>query len=52
MTLEIVKYYRELAQTCTRLARACPHSATSHKLEEIALELMQKAKELEDSQPT
>lgn len=51
MILEIAKYLRDLAQTCTRLARACPHSATSHGLEEVALDLMAKAKELEDFQP-
>jgi hypothetical protein len=51
MMLEVVKYLRDLAQTCTRLARACPHSATSHGLEEIAVDLMAKARELEDFQP-
>lgn len=44
---EIVRYLRELAQTCTRLARACPDLATSHGLEEVALDLMAKARELE-----
>jgi hypothetical protein len=51
MVLEIAKYLRDLAQTCTRLARTCPHSATSRGLEEIAIDLMAKAKELEDFQP-
>jgi hypothetical protein len=50
MMQEVIKYLRDLAQTCTRLARACPHVATSHGLEEIALDLMAKAKELEDVQ--
>jgi hypothetical protein len=50
MMQEVIKYLRDLAQTCTRLARACPHVATSHGLEEIALDLMAKAKELEDIQ--
>lgn len=49
--LEIIKYMRDLAQTCTRLARACPHLATAHGLEEIAVDLMAKAKELEDFRP-
>ncbi len=45
--LETIKYLRDLAQTCTRLARACPHSPTAHGLEEIAIDLMAKARELE-----
>jgi hypothetical protein len=48
MLEELIKYLRDLAQTCTRLARACPHPPTSYGLEEIALDLMAKAKELED----
>jgi hypothetical protein len=50
MTLELIKYLRDLAQTCTRLARTCPDLATSHGLEEIAVDLMAKAKELESLQ--
>jgi F420-dependent methylenetetrahydromethanopterin dehydrogenase len=50
MTQELIKYLRDLAQTCVRLARVCPHLATSHGLQEIALDLMAKAKELEESQ--
>lgn len=49
--LEVIKYLRDLAQTCTRLAHTCPHLATAHGLEEIAHDLMAKAKELEDLQP-
>jgi hypothetical protein len=49
--LEVIKYLRDVAQTCTRLARACPHQATAHGLEEVAHDLMAKAKELEDFQP-
>jgi hypothetical protein len=45
--MDIVTYLREIAQTCTRLARTCPHLATAHGLEEIAVDLMAKAKELE-----
>jgi hypothetical protein len=36
-----------MAQACTRLARACPDLATAHGLEEIAVDLMAKAKEIE-----
>jgi len=45
--LETIKYLRDIAQTCTRLARACPDVATAHRLEEIAVDLMAKANELE-----
>jgi hypothetical protein len=45
--IDTVKYLREIAQTCTRLARACPHTATAHGLEEVAVDLMAKAQELE-----
>jgi hypothetical protein len=50
MIPEIVNHLRVLAQTCTRLARGCPHLATCHGLGEIAIELMTKAKALEDFQ--
>ena len=43
-------YLRDLAQRCTGLARECPHIVTSHQLEAIAVELMQKAAELDDLQ--
>jgi hypothetical protein len=46
MTREITNYLREVALTCTRLARACPHLPTSHGLEEVAAGLMTKAAEL------
>lgn len=46
---ELIRYLRETAQTCTGLARVCPHLATAHGLEEIAYDLMAKAKELEDT---
>jgi hypothetical protein len=48
MISDVAKYLRELAQTCTRLARVCPHLATSQGLEEIAADLMAKARELEE----
>lgn len=46
MVREIIRYLRDIAQTCTRLARACPDLATSRGLEEVALDLMAKASEL------
>jgi hypothetical protein len=46
---EIIRYLREMAQTCTSLARVCPHPATAHGLEEIAHDLMARAKDLEDT---
>ena len=48
MISDVAKYLRELAQTCTCLARVCPHLATSQGLEEIAADLMAKARELEE----
>ena len=45
--MDTIKYLREIAQACTRLARTCPHLSTSHGLEEIAVDLMAKAHELE-----
>ncbi len=50
MILEITKYLREIAQTCISLARVCPHRATALGLEEVAADMMAKAKELEDLQ--
>jgi hypothetical protein len=47
MVEDFIQYLRELAQTCTRLARACPDLATSRGLEEVAVDLMAKARELE-----
>lgn len=48
MISEIIKYLREIAQTCVSLARACPDRATAVGLEEVAADMMAKAKELED----
>jgi hypothetical protein len=48
MIAQLVKYLRETAQSRVRLARTCPHLPTSHGLEEIAADLMAKAKELDD----
>jgi len=47
MITDTIAYLREIAHTCTRLARTCPHRATSHALEEVAHDLMAKAQELE-----
>ena len=41
-------YLREQAQRCVRLARDCPHPPTSHELEAIGVELMEKAAELDE----
>jgi len=41
-------YLREQAHRCVRLARDCPHSPTSHALEAIGIELMEKAAELDE----
>jgi hypothetical protein len=45
-------YMRELAHRCTRAARECPHLPTSHELEAIGVELMEKAKELDELNQT
>jgi len=50
MISEVTKYLRQMAQTCISLARVCPHRATALGLEEIAADMMAKAKELEDLQ--
>jgi len=38
-------YLRQQAQRCVQAARGCPHRPTSHELEAIAIELMEKAAE-------
>ena len=48
MIAEITNYLRTTAQTCILLARACPDTATSRGLEEVAIDLMAKAKEIEE----
>jgi hypothetical protein len=40
-------YVREKAQRCVALARSCPDSGTSHALEALAIEFMERAAELE-----
>lgn len=43
-----VSYLREQAQRCVRLARDCPDAQTSHALEALSLDLMEKAAELDE----
>jgi hypothetical protein len=43
----IALYLREKAQRCMALARSCPHLATSHALEALGVEWMEKAAEIE-----
>ena len=40
-------YLRERAQKCVRLARDCPHWQTSHELEALGVDLMEKAAEVD-----
>jgi hypothetical protein len=51
MISNIAEYLRELAPKCTRLARRCPHLATSHELGALSVDLMLKAKQLEELEP-
>jgi hypothetical protein len=46
--LEVIRYLRELAHDCGRIARDCPYPRTSRVLEELAVDIMAKAKEIED----
>jgi hypothetical protein len=48
MIAEITNNLRSTAHTCILLARACPDMATSRGLEEVAIDLMAKAKEIEE----
>ena len=41
-------YLREQAHRFIRLARDCPHRPTSHQLEAIGMELMEKASEIDE----
>jgi len=47
-----VSYLRGLAHRCVRLAHICPDRKTSHELEAIAAELMDKAAEIEKGTET
>jgi len=46
--IEIVQFLRTLAHQTIVLARQCPDRKTAHGLEELAVELMDKALELEE----
>ena len=46
---EIANYLRKTAETCVFLARACPDMPTARGLEEMAIDLMAKAKEIEET---
>ena len=48
MVAEITNYLRSMAQTCIILARACPDMQTSRALEEMAIDLAVKAREIEE----
>ena len=48
MIEEVTNYLRSTAHTCILLVRACPDMATSRSLEEVAIDLMAKAKEFEE----
>ena len=48
MIAEITNYLRSMAHTCILLARACSDMATSRSLEEVDIDLMAKAKEIEE----
>jgi hypothetical protein len=41
-------FLREQAQRCARLARECPHLPTSHELEAMGMDLMERAAELDE----
>jgi hypothetical protein len=45
--VEIVHFLRTVAQRCITLARQCPDTKTTHGLEELGVELMGKALEIE-----
>jgi len=48
MIAEIANYLRSTAHTCVLLARACQDMATARGLEEVAIDLTAKAKEIEE----
>lgn len=49
MIAEITNYLRNMAHTCILLARACPDTPTSRSLEEVAIDLMAKAREIDEA---
>jgi hypothetical protein len=48
MIAEITNYLRSTAHTCILLARASPDMVTARGLEEVAIDLMAKAKAIEE----
>ena len=48
MIVEITNYLRSTAHTCILLSRACQDMATARGLEQVAIDLMAKAKEFEE----
>ena len=43
-------YLRRQAHRCVQLARECPHRPTSHELEALGMELMERAAEVDKLQ--
>jgi hypothetical protein len=43
-------YLRQQAHRCVQLARGCPHRPTSHELEALGMELMERAAEVDKLQ--
>jgi len=46
--IEIVHFLRTTAHRCVTLARQCPDTKIAHGLEELAVEIMAKALDLEE----
>jgi hypothetical protein len=46
--IELVPFLRTVAHRCIILARQCPDTKTAHGLEELAVEIMGKALDLEE----
>jgi len=46
--IEIVHFLRTVAHRCIVLARQCPDTKTAHGLEELAVEIMDKALDIEE----
>jgi hypothetical protein len=47
MPLAVAQYFRHLAVRCSRLSRDCPDQMTSRELDQISVELVEKAEVLE-----
>jgi len=46
--IETIHFLRTAAHRCITLARQCPDAKTAHGLEELAVEIMAKALEIEE----